>query len=286
MKYTYDVFISYSSKDREIISRLSDTLISKNISVWLDEREILIGEPILDKIEEGLNSSRYLAIWLSKNSVNSNWVRQEWKVKCREEINSERTIILPLLGEKCEIPSFLLDKKYADFSRSFDEGLETLLKFIELNCSVVIESCIKSIIEGVDAEQCAEKLGQIALRSSDELAFLGLWESALKTQTPYSAIDHVVYFFSRVMIESKDTKLKKIGFDILLKSARSNSEIIVDKFAYAAGDIALESEDRLLRKQIIEFIKRNYEGTNAIPKEKYGITRKRMEEVNIHIFDE
>ena len=285
MKYKFDIFISYSSKDRSIVEHLSIILRDKGFSIWLDEWEIRVGEQIIQKISEGLESSRHLAIWLSKNSVNSTWVETEWQLKFGDEVNSDLTVVLPLLGEKCEIPPLLRWKKYANFSQSFDNGLAELLQVVELNCSAVIESCIGDLIEGTkDAPESANKLGQIAIRAKDEIAFLGLWEAAQKNQKPYSVVDHIVYYFGRVMIETDDERLKELGFDILVKSASSDSEIIIDKFAYCAGDIALESEDELLRKRLIQFIKKNCEGNAVLPKEKYSITKRRMEAISNNIF--
>lgn len=230
MKYKYDVFISYSSRDRSIVKQISNELRKRKFDIWLDEWEIRVGEQIIQKISEGLESSRYLAIWLSEHSVQSKWVEREWQSKYWDEVDSQLTVVLPLLGEKCDIPTLLKQKKYANFSKSFDDGLSDLLQSIEPNCSVIIESCINNLIEGTEAQACAEKLGKIAIRSKDEEAIWGLWTGIQKTKKPINVTDHCAYYVGRIMIESVDSRMQKICWEILEESIKSNSEIIVDKF--------------------------------------------------------
>jgi hypothetical protein len=102
------LFLSHSSKDREAVIRLAKDLRKRGISVWLDEWEIDVGDPITEKIQAGLSHAQYVAVWLTKDSVNSGWVTKEWHTKIYQEIGSKEVLVLPLLGEKCEIPSFLV----------------------------------------------------------------------------------------------------------------------------------------------------------------------------------
>jgi hypothetical protein len=72
------VFLSHSSQDKPFVRQLADHLRQHpQITVWLDEREISPGANIVDKIAEGLDSDFVLLI-LSPNSINSNWVKEEW----------------------------------------------------------------------------------------------------------------------------------------------------------------------------------------------------------------
>ncbi|MBK8176492.1 MAG: TIR domain-containing protein [Rhodospirillales bacterium] len=126
-----DVFLSYSSKDKVSVTRLAKDLRSRHVSVWLDEWEIEVGESITQKIEEALKQAKYIAVWLTQNSVNSGWVSKEWHAKIYQEISCAKVIILPLLGEKCDIPLFLADKKCADFAFSYKTGLDALLRSLK-----------------------------------------------------------------------------------------------------------------------------------------------------------
>lgn len=122
------IFLSHSSEDKPDVRRLAKSLRSKGINVWLDEEEIKVGESISKKIQEGLRDSTYLCIWLTKESIESGWVEKEWLPKIKQEVDENRTVVLPLLAESVILPDFLADKKYADFRVSFQHGLNDLLQ--------------------------------------------------------------------------------------------------------------------------------------------------------------
>lgn len=121
------VFLSHSSADKKAVRRLAQDLEAAGIVVWLDEREIGIGDSISQSIQEGIARADYVAVWLTERSVGSEWVRREWGAKLNKEINERHVKVLPLLAEPCEIPALLVDKKYADFRYDYDNGLDELL---------------------------------------------------------------------------------------------------------------------------------------------------------------
>lgn len=125
------VFLSHSSRDKEDVRRLAEDLRAEGINVWLDEWEIAVGDRISQKIQQGLAESDYLAVWLTKDAIESGWVEREWQAKFHEEVNQDRTVVLPLLGEHCTLPPLLRDKRYADFRDDYAKGLAELLKVFD-----------------------------------------------------------------------------------------------------------------------------------------------------------
>lgn len=75
--WKWDVFISYSSKDHRIIIKLVEDFRKQDIRYWLDDEQILPGDLIVTKIEEGINNSRILLFCLSRNQLDSGWSRYE-----------------------------------------------------------------------------------------------------------------------------------------------------------------------------------------------------------------
>jgi formylglycine-generating enzyme required for sulfatase activity len=102
------------------------------LEVWLDEWEIGVGQRITQRIQEGLAAATYLAVWLTAAGVKSGWVEREWQAKYATEIDTDSTIILPLLAEECTLPQLLRDKKYADFRTDYTTGLADLLRSVGL----------------------------------------------------------------------------------------------------------------------------------------------------------
>jgi TIR domain len=121
------VFLSYSSVDKRAVRRLADDLTAAGIEVWLDEREVSVGDPVSSRIQDGIASADYVAVWLTQSAVSSEWVQREWGAKLSKEIADRSVMVLPLLAESCEIPALLADKRYADFRSSYDDGLDALL---------------------------------------------------------------------------------------------------------------------------------------------------------------
>jgi formylglycine-generating enzyme required for sulfatase activity len=128
------MFLSHSSQDKDSVRKLAEDLKRTGIEVWLDEWEIRVGDPITRKVQEGLKSTDYLAVWLTRSAVESGWVEREWQSKYGTEIGGRSAIILPLLAESCEVPSLLVDKRYADFRYNYQDGLVDLLKVVGLQC--------------------------------------------------------------------------------------------------------------------------------------------------------
>lgn len=120
-------FLSHSSKDKALIRQLAADLANAGIDVWLDEQRILVGDSIAEKIGQGLAQSDFFVIALSSNSVGSTWVQKELNNALIQEVERRKVTVLPIKLSDCEIPGLLLDKKYADFSKSYKEGLEDLI---------------------------------------------------------------------------------------------------------------------------------------------------------------
>jgi|GEM_PF-2009866 len=122
------LFLSHSSRDKAIVEKLALELRRRNISVWLDEWEINVGDSITEKVQDGLKNARFVAVWLTAHSITDGWVTREWQSKIYHEISAKQVLVLPLLAEDCEIPTFLSDKKYADFRVSFRDGIASLMR--------------------------------------------------------------------------------------------------------------------------------------------------------------
>lgn len=121
------VFISHSSKDKQFATWLSVDLASRGHVPWLDEWRIRAGESIPTKISEGIEQCDFIIVILSEHAASSKWVEREWQAKYWSEVTGGGVTVIPVLLRECEIPLLLRTKKYADFSTSYNHGLEDLL---------------------------------------------------------------------------------------------------------------------------------------------------------------
>lgn len=121
------VFISHSSIDKPFVNRLAIDLVARGMPVWFDTWEIGTGDSLQQKIfDDGIETSDYVIVVLSPNSIASEWVQKELTAALTLEQRRGRTFVLPIRIADCEIPLTIGDRIYADFSTSYLEPLERL----------------------------------------------------------------------------------------------------------------------------------------------------------------
>jgi len=134
------IFLCHSSKDKFFVRELAARLRDAGVRVWLDEAEIKIGDSLTQKIGQAIDEMDYFGVVLSRHSITSEWVQRELQVAMQRELKERRVIVLPLLLEPVELPAFLRDKLYADFTtpERFNETFPKLLKALGVEMAKVM----------------------------------------------------------------------------------------------------------------------------------------------------
>lgn len=124
------IFLSHTRIDKPFVRKLAADLRNYGHTVWIDEAEINIGDSLIGKIREGLDSVDFIAVILSKASIESEWVKKELEIASNREIKEKRVVVLPIKIEDVQLPGFLEGKFYGDFSSpdDYDEKLQLLLR--------------------------------------------------------------------------------------------------------------------------------------------------------------
>jgi hypothetical protein len=74
----YSCFISYSHTDKPFARRLFDTLQGRGIRCWLDEKQLLPGDPLYEAIDRGIRVWDKFLLCCSQHSLKpSSWVDKE-----------------------------------------------------------------------------------------------------------------------------------------------------------------------------------------------------------------
>ena len=123
-----NVFISYCHSDRHFVRRLSDDLRAHKAEVWIDETEIRVGDLLLEKIQDGIGKAHFFLVVISSASVASDWVQRELAIAMDREATRKQVKVLPVVIERCSLPSFLVKIKYTDFREQYEIGLRELLE--------------------------------------------------------------------------------------------------------------------------------------------------------------
>jgi hypothetical protein len=127
----HGIFLSHSHSDKRFVRHLKEALHERGVEdIWVDEAEIMVGDSLIQKIEEGLKKTRYFGVVLSPQAVQSQWVKKELEAAMSKELKTGSVVVLPLLYQQCDLPPFLEGKLYADFTSptEFNESLEKLVR--------------------------------------------------------------------------------------------------------------------------------------------------------------
>ncbi|QDT98033.1 toll/interleukin-1 receptor domain-containing protein [Gimesia aquarii] len=94
------VFFSHSSRDKSLVREIKNHF-PDHFSVWIDEKELLIGRDLSQSIKNAISSDEvdFVVLFLSTYALSSNWVEQELKWALEREKVLKRTFVIPVLLE-------------------------------------------------------------------------------------------------------------------------------------------------------------------------------------------
>jgi hypothetical protein len=155
----YSTFISYSHQDRAFARRLHDRLQRVGVRCWLDERQMLPGDDVYNRIADGVLDNERVLLCASEHSLSSWWVNAEIEAAFARERELARVahasvqILIPIdldgsmfnatrSGKKF---LFLQSRVAADFTRS--AGFDTQIDRLRLALSGPRESPTDTALE-------------------------------------------------------------------------------------------------------------------------------------------
>ena len=113
--FQWDVYLSYSTKDKPVVLDLAHRLQNEGLRIWLDDWELNPGDHMRLKIEHGLENSRTVIICMSKAYFESEWTQFERnRVLLNDPINEQRHFI-PVRFDDATIAEPLTDFVYIDW---------------------------------------------------------------------------------------------------------------------------------------------------------------------------
>jgi hypothetical protein len=209
------VFISHSSGDGAFVSRLANDLRSHNYDarsiadVVGDSRNLSQSE-LDQRLREAILADTFFLPVLTPSAVASPWIHKELALAIDSESGSDFVKILPLLSQPCVLPPELGLRSPVDFTRSYDDGLASLL----------------SVLAPPDPASAAVN---VALKTSaNEPAIREIQEALSNSRV--ALLDVSAIQFERVIAEL----LRKQGYEVRL-SHRSN-DAGIDLIALSGWD--------------------------------------------------
>jgi len=125
------IFISYAQQDQATAKRLTADLVKRDIKIWFDQQEILVGDSISERIREGIRSADYLLVLLSTHSRQSTWVEHEIGVAFEKFGDEASTAIIPVRIDDSPVSPLFATIKYVDLSKDYNKALSEIISRIE-----------------------------------------------------------------------------------------------------------------------------------------------------------
>lgn len=125
------VFISHSSVDKPFVRKLADGLRDAGFDPWLDERELIVGDPLAAKIAGALERAGALIVVVSEASAKSNWLGYELNIVADKLVSGDIRVIPVVIGDPQSMPAELKGRLYADFRKSFKNGFELVVRALD-----------------------------------------------------------------------------------------------------------------------------------------------------------
>lgn len=98
----YQVFLSYAHANKEFVDKVYDFLVDSGIQVWYDGIDLPTDENIISYLPRAIQNSRAIIIFISKDSIDSNWVQDEYALAKEEKSkNLNFKIITVCIEDEC-----------------------------------------------------------------------------------------------------------------------------------------------------------------------------------------
>ena len=179
------VFVSYSHDDSDFVDRLILDLRISEIPATYDKWLLNVGDSIIEKIAQAVTTADGVIAVLSPNSVQSNWVKKEFALAMTGEIERQGIKLFPAMIGDCTVPAALSDKLYADFRKSYYDGLRSLVKTL---CPGFYESQ-----QFIQREKIGRELEHLRdLLTGHNLAAIRAWFSSHRHVLSYRVMSEVI----------------------------------------------------------------------------------------------
>jgi TIR domain len=126
-EYEFDVFISYSHKDEEWVTKtLLSRLEKAKLKVCIDFRDFKPGKPSLSNMQHAVRRSQRTLLVLTANWFDSEWTLFESILVATKDPAGLQPRMIPLRLEQCRMPEeadFIAALTYVDFTRPDREVL-------------------------------------------------------------------------------------------------------------------------------------------------------------------
>jgi tetratricopeptide (TPR) repeat protein len=111
----WDVFVSYGHEDAAWVRVLAGNLHQAGFDVFFDEWELVGGDRVAGRLEEGIRGSASGILVVSPHALSRPWVQEEYAALLHQAVHEPGRRLIPVLYADAELPPFLATRLWVDF---------------------------------------------------------------------------------------------------------------------------------------------------------------------------
>jgi WD40 repeat protein len=122
----YDVFISHASADLAAAEKLAQLLKDRGLKPWLDEWDLVLGEPWQEAIEAALARCAACAVLFGPGATGP-WQKEELRTAIQNQVEGGALRVIPVLlpdaarPDRSRLPAFLTRRTWAEFHGTIED---------------------------------------------------------------------------------------------------------------------------------------------------------------------
>jgi hypothetical protein len=113
----YDIFVSYSHHDCDIVEKVARELAANGLHVFLDAWGLQLGESLVGRLEEAIRGSRAGLLFFSKHAADSRWVKEEYQRMISRSVTDDAFRLIPVRLDGTQLPDFAAGRKWYDLAK-------------------------------------------------------------------------------------------------------------------------------------------------------------------------
>ena len=126
----YDVFISYSHRDAEAVSHVSQaiTTLRPDTRIFIDRQELVNGMPWQQHIYEAIDASQKVMTLLSEDYLQSEMCKEEYNIAKLRAREARSDILFPVLLRSTPLPSYMKLVQWEDCREADESKLDAAVR--------------------------------------------------------------------------------------------------------------------------------------------------------------
>lgn len=134
-----NIFLSYSYNDKDIADKVREHLNIDNTETIVGYNTTIVNNNIFNELRYNIQKSDNIIVFLSKNFFESKYSMLELS-EAINEFKMRKINIIPLIIEKCSIPTEILEFGVIDFTKSFDKGMTKIKDRLNIHQKINLEN--------------------------------------------------------------------------------------------------------------------------------------------------